>query len=62
MNSTLRQYLRKKVAIEFTDGEKLLGVVTNHTSALDNEPEPESICIGNIEILVTEIKSIHEVQ
>lgn len=62
MNRTLRQYLRKMVEVEFTDGEKLTGVVTNHTSALDNEPEPESICIGNIEILATEIKSIHEIQ
>ena len=62
MSATLRQYLRKQVEIEFTDGEKLSGIVTDYTSALDNEPEPESICIGNIEISLTEIKAIHEIQ
>ena len=58
----LWEYVHKKVEVVFTDGESLSGIVSDYTSALDNEPEPESIGIGNIEIFGPEIKSIREIE
>ena len=48
----------KTVRVTFRDGDEMTGFVNCYTSALDNEPDPESIMIGNIELYAPEIKSI----
>lgn len=54
----LRELLHKNVRIEFVDGDVLEGYVHNHTSALDNDPDPESIMIDYYEIFEEDIKEI----
>lgn len=48
---TLKESFGKRVRIVFDDGEEMTGFVGGYTSALDNEPDPESITIGGIELL-----------
>lgn len=54
----LWETLYKKVRLVCTDGDVFEGVVNTYISAPDNEPEEESICIGNIEFMAHEIKSV----
>lgn len=54
----LNEYEGKKVLVTFTDGENMTGMVSYYTSALDNEPDPASITIGDIELFETEIAKI----
>lgn len=52
----------KNVRITMTDGEVYEGFACDYTSALDNEPKPEAICIEfkeiGIELYAHEIKKI----
>ncbi len=48
----------KKVKITLFDGQKIAGIAYDYTSALDNEPDEESITIDSVEIFASEIKSI----
>lgn len=41
----LRQTFGHRVKVTFKDGEVMTGKVEDYTSALDNEPDPESITI-----------------
>ena len=58
----IKKFMNKIVNIKCNDGEKLIGKLINYTSALDNEPDGESITIkdGNsyIEIFTEEIEKI----
>jgi hypothetical protein len=54
----LWQYVGKNVRIILHNGHVYEGVAHEYTSALDNEPEIASICIGHTEILETEVKTI----
>lgn len=58
----LWEFLDKKVRIEFVDGGTLEGYVHTHTSALDNEPDPESIMIDCYEIFEEDIKKIEVIE
>lgn len=40
---SLFSLLNKRVSIQFTDGDVLVGKVVHHTIAGDNDPEEESI-------------------
>ncbi len=51
----------KAVRITMTDGEVFIGLAYDYISALDNDPDPASITIGNIELFEPEIKSIEPV-
>jgi hypothetical protein len=55
---TLKEAEGRKVKVTFTDGETMSGLVVCYTSALDNEPEPASITIGNTELYENEMQSI----
>ncbi|WP_418920488.1 hypothetical protein [Anaerotignum faecicola] len=48
----------KKVRITMLDGAVFEGMAYDYTSSLDNEPEPESITIDNIELYAPEIEKI----
>ena len=50
----LEEYQHKKVRVTLTDGAVFTGLVINYTSALDNEPDPESITLDTGESFVTE--------
>lgn len=50
----------QKVRIILKDGAVFEGVAYDYISALDNEPEPESITIDSIEIYAPEIKKIEK--
>jgi hypothetical protein len=54
----LYEYLDKTVLLTCTNGKQFNGTVSEYTSAQDNEPDPESICIGCIEFYNTDIASI----
>lgn len=54
-----------QVAVTCANGSTVIGQWTNYTSALDNEPDPESITIekpwgAGIEIFIHEIKDIRK--
>lgn len=51
----------KKVKVEMTDGEIFTGKLTVYISAVDNDPEPESITVDSTELYTNEIKCV-EVQ
>ena len=55
---TLYEAHGKNVRITMTDGEIFEGHAYDYTSALDNEPDPESITIDSIELYAPEIKKI----
>lgn len=48
----------KTVRVEMLDGGMLTGELFAYLSALDNEPNPESIVVDDIELPTNEIKSI----
>ncbi len=48
----------KTVRVEMLDGEVLMGELFAYLSALDNEPDPESIVVDDIELPTNEIKDI----
>lgn len=48
----------KNVRITLKDGQVFEGLGHDHTSALDNEPDPESISIDCIELFAPEIEKI----
>ena len=50
----------KKVRITMLDGAVFEGMAYDYTSSLDNEPEPESITIDNIELYAPEIEKIEK--
>lgn len=54
----LHKLLGREVSIECDNGRIIQGLVHMYTSADDNEPEPESITVGNYEIFQADIKSI----
>lgn len=51
----------KYVRITLKDGSIFEGIGCDHTSALDNEPDPESITIDDTELFADEIASIEEI-
>lgn len=55
---TLYEAHGKDVRIIMKDGETFEGHAYDYTSALDNEPDPESITIDSIELYAPEIESI----
>ncbi|WP_099205868.1 hypothetical protein [Scatolibacter rhodanostii] len=55
---TLKEAHGKQVKIILKDGQIYSGLAYDYTSALDNEPEPESITVGQTELYAPEIKSI----
>lgn len=64
-----RDFLWKDVRVTCDDGQVLEGYVDLYTSALDNEPDPESICLkipgeeGVLtEIYTNEIKKIEVIE
>ena len=52
----------KRVRIVTADGQIFEGKASDYTSALDNEPNPASISIGDTELYENEIISIVELQ
>lgn len=48
----------KNVRVTLRNGHIYEGKAYDHTSALDNEPDPESISIGCIELFAPEIEKI----
>lgn len=48
----------RRVSAVTLDGERFVGVLEDYTSAADNEPEPESIAIGEIELYTSDIAKI----
>lgn len=56
----------RKVVVICTDGYEIIGSWIDWTSAVDNEPDPESITVRRadgapVEIFVHEIESIQQV-
>ena len=59
MSIIKEEMVRKKVRVTCTDGEVFVGKMTDWTTALDNEPEPESITLdGWLEISLPEIEKV----
>lgn len=58
---TLKEAHGKNVRITMDDGSVFEGLAYDYTSALDNEPDPESITINGIELFSTEIVRIEPV-
>jgi predicted phosphodiesterase len=54
----LWEYNEKNVRITLVNGHVYEGKAYDYTSALDNEPEIESICIGHTELYENEIANI----
>ena len=52
----LADLFRHNVRIECDNGLMIEGYVDMHTSELDNDPDPESICIANYELFKDDIK------
>ena len=52
---TLKEAHGKDVRVLMLDGEIFEGRAYDYTSALDNEPDPESITIDSIELYAPEI-------
>lgn len=48
----------KEVKITLKNGMVFVGIAYDYTSEVDNEPDPESISIGNTEIFAPEILKI----
>ena len=56
-----QEYSGERVKIVMTDGEIFEGELNGYISAADNDPEPESIIVDNIELYTNEIETV-EVQ
>ena len=54
----LWEYSGKNVRITLKDGSVFEGLAYDYTSALDNEPDPESITIDSIELFSPVIEKI----
>ena len=54
----LWEYSGKNVRITLKDGQVFEGRAYDYTSALDNEPDPESISIGIFELFAPDIARI----
>lgn len=54
----LWEYSGKNVKITLKDGKVFQGEAYGYTSALDNEPDPESIVVNSIELYLPEIESV----
>lgn len=54
----LWEYSGKNVRITMDDGAVFEGRAYDYTSALDNEPDPESITVNGIELFTPEIAKI----
>lgn len=54
----LYEFLHKKIKLTTDDNQVFIGVAEDYTEAEDNEPQIDSICIGDYEFLETDIKSI----
>ena len=54
----LWEYSGKNVRITLKDGQVFSGLAYDYTSALDNEPDPESISVGHYELFAPEIERI----
>jgi hypothetical protein len=52
----------KRVRVIFTDGETLIGIAADHTSALNNPEEKESLCIGSVIFFEDEVREIQEIE
>lgn len=48
----------KRVKATMTDGETFSGELFGYCSALDNEPDPESIVVGRTELFTCEISRL----
>ena len=48
----------ESVRVVMTDGEVFTGVLFGYISAMDNEPDPESVIIGKTELMADEISVI----
>lgn len=55
---TLYEAHGKNVKITLKDGKVFTGKAYDYTSALDNDPDPESITIDNVELYEPEIEKI----
>lgn len=55
---TLKEAQGKEVRIIMLDGQVFEGYAYDYTSALDNDPDPESITIDSIELYAPEIRRI----
>ena len=55
---TLKGAHGKEVRITLKDGQVFSGLAYDYPSALDNEPDPESISVGHYELLAPEIERI----
>ena len=51
-------YEGMRVRVVFTDGQTLVGIAADHTSALNNPEEKESLCIGDVIFFEDEVEKI----
>jgi len=59
MGKIKEEMVRKKVRVTCTDGDVLVGKMTDWTTELDNDPEPESITLDDwLEITLPEIEKV----
>ena len=54
-----RDHAGKEIEVIMTNGEKFNGKLVGYISALDNEPEPESILVDYTEIYTNEIAAVN---
>ena len=60
-DAKLWKYVSKKIRIKLDDGQVFEGIGCDFSDADDNEPEIDSICIGDTEFYENEIVSIEEI-
>ena len=48
----------ERVLVVTNDGERFKGILEDYTSDLDNDPEPESITIGDVELYTSDVSKI----
>ncbi len=53
-----RENAGKDVEVVMTDGEVFSGKLFGYISEADNEPDPESIIVGDTELYTNEIKRL----
>lgn len=52
------EHAGKPIKVKMKDGEVISGLLSCYISANDNDPEPECIIVGNIELPEDEIEEI----
>lgn len=57
---TMEEHFGKKIKIICMDGQIVVGILMDYTSALDNEPDPESVTVDEESGFMTEVY-LHEV-